>query len=605
MVYEFVVAMKDLVTPAAKTAGVSLQGLSSALVQAKNAGGESLSALANGFRSLASGNFPDTFRAIGHGVTDMLHGLDAVVPGLGTVLSTVGGVVFSLGGAFLDLAHKGMSMALSFGETKRQTLAMYDALGSGVSTGTDITAMIGALGAKLHMTGGYFKPWAKELLAMGHTTLPDLRRELVAAASAQALMGESAGTAYVGIVDRINVAKDAMGKMKLDARLERQLKGVGVSLVDIARELGTTEAKLKGGSIAADQFGDALRTAVTKKGKGPLEAFGSSLEGIGNDFSRFWKSAFAAVDTKPLLNALRDMVSGLGGSKDATSGLTSALNAFFQFAAKAIPWVVFAIWDVVDSVLELAVAFKTGGSTGSAALDMIVASVKAIGTVIDVVKVSVEMLGKALEPIVWAFEKLGALSKLPDLFSGDEGKIAKALDVPGPTVAMPDQQAIAVAAGKSFTDGVASGIRDGEGDVALATTELGKRMRESLQRVLDAHSPSRVSMALGVNVSEGFALGIRQQTPEATIAGAELGRDAVTSVREYGSPSFTQPVFAQSGTPSGSDAGRATPSSSSSTTVQAGPFYISIDGAGKTALEITEEMISTVFERLALSQGGG
>lgn len=600
MIYEFAVAMKDMVTPGAKSAKGGIEQLTSALTQAKNIGAEAISGLTSGLGAVARGDFPSVFRSIGSGVGDMLNTVNLAVPGLGSLLSGLSGVVFGIGGALLDLAQKGMGMVLTFSEAKEKTIALYDALADGQATGKAVAGMIGELARATHKTGGDFKPFAKELMAMGHRTLPDLRQELLAVASAQALMGDEAGAAYMNMAKKIEIAVESGGKLKMSSKsLGRDLTAMGLSLGDVADGMKMTGAELakalKAGTLEADKFGEVIRRTVTEKGKGALDRFGHSLEGIGNDFSRFWKKAFADADPSPFLNTLREMVAGLGGGKDATKSLTGALNAFFKFAAKAVPWVVFGIWDLVDSVLEVAVAFKTGGSTGNQALDMIVANLKMVGfwisQIVDGLKTMGDLMG-GLKDV----GKTGVLGPVGLILGGDDDvklgdAVTKAMQAAQQAANAANAQAPAV--GKGFTDGVAQGLKSGEGPVAEATKELGKKMVSTLKNELQVKSPSRVMMGVGLQTARGFALGVQQGAPLAASMASSMGRATASA-------SFVAPTFPSPGTAPGSDrSGGAR-----------GPItvhvHVHIDGsqsAKEIAEQITEEAMATVFEKLAATQG--
>lgn len=537
-------------------------------------------------------DFAGAISSVADKVSGAVQMVDMAVPGLGTALAAVTGIIGTVVSGLVGGIKSMMGFAMACAEGREKTLTLYNALADGQATGADVAKMIGDLGWKIGWTGGMLKPFAKELMAMGHRTLPDLRRELVAVASAQALMGEGGGAAYMGLATKIEAAVESGNKLKVSSKqLGRALAEIGLSVGDVADKMGTTGEKLakalKAGTVEADKFGEAVRQVVTSKGKGALENFRNSLEGIGNRFHTVISRLFAKVDVKPFLVALNEIVDAFGLSTKSGQGMVSTLNGFFVFAGDAVKWLTLAFLDFAIFVLGAIVSIKeffSEAGAGSTVIDMITASFMAMQTV-------VEAVGMALEPVVWAIKEITSIGAKVPKTAPISKKVDRDMSASIDAMSMADMGVPTMApsgaeGGKAFSTGIAEGVRSGQGEVSDAVKNMGKKMGKDLKESLDAHSPSRVTMAIGGMFSQGFARGIRGDVSAATSA-----------VRDLTNASVSEGVNAR-GTNAGSDrSGRGGP-------VQIGPFYIQ-GGDERRAREIAEEVVAVTFERLALTQGVG
>lgn len=541
-------------------------------------------------RQLFSLDFAGAITGVADKVAGAMQMVDMAVPGLGTALAALTGVIGTVVGGIVGGIKSLMGFAMACAEGRERTITLYNALADGQATGEEVAGMIGKLADKIGWTGGMLKPFAKELMAMGHRTLPDLRRELVAVASAQALMGEEGGGAYMALAKKIEIAVEGGNKLKLSSKaLGRELASVGLSLGDVAGVMGMSGEKLakalKAGTVEADKVGEAIRNTVTQKGKGALEQFRNSLDGIGNRFHTLISRLFSKVDVKPFLNALNEIVDAFGLSTKSGQGMVSTLNGFFVFAGDAVKWLTLAFLDFAIFILGGIVAVKrffSEAGTGSAIIDGITASFKAMQTV-------VELVAAALEPVVWAIKEISSIGADVPKTAPISRKTEKSMQASIDAMSLEDMgvpTSSGEEGGKAFTGGVAEGVRSGQGEVANEVKAMGKKMGKDLKDSLDAHSPSRVTMAIGGMFSQGFARGIRGDVPSATSA-----------VRDLTNASVDEGVNAR-GTNAGSDrGGRGQP-------LQIGPFYIN-GGDERRAREIAEEVVALTFERLELSQGVG
>ena len=90
-------------------------------------------------------------------------------------------------------------------------------------------------------------------------------------------------------------------------------------------------------------------------------------------------------------------------------------------------------------------------------------------------------------------------------FSGLSGILSSALSGVGSGLSLSDQ---GVSIGKSMTDGLAKGIRDGKSQVIKAAAEVATAAIREAKNKLEVHSPSRVFAEIGRMNDEGLAKGM-------------------------------------------------------------------------------------------------
>ncbi len=140
----------------------------------------------------------------------------------------------------------------------------------------------------------------------------------------------------------------------------------------------------------------------------------------------------------------------------------------------------------------------------------------------------------------------------------------------------------AATAAYDFVAGLVDGIANGAGAVIGAVKGLGEAALGAMAGIFDSHSPSKVMLSMGQHDIAG-ALG----------TGIEAGTDDV-----HGAASGMAGA-AVKGASSGGDAGGGGGAGKSTNIV----VNVQIDGAGHSAQEITEIMVSQTFQRIALESG--
>jgi phage-related protein len=585
---------------ALESAGKAMGGLSKATFDAANAMavgkasiGEAISGIKNSFSSLAEGDVKGAVAGLTDSIAGMAKMLDLVVPGLGEAAAVVIQIAGGLVGITVGLIKSGADFAIASTQAKTQMLAMFDALGNGKITGEEVDDMLDGLSAKLGQTKDVMVPLVKEFAAMGITSKDALEKMTTAALSAKALVGgaDSGAQAFEKLSKKIQLASETGQGLKIPLKGLGSLAEMGLTVDDVAKKMGVSAAELAGqlkaGTANATKFGDALQDALIEKGAGPLEKMGLGLANLKSMFQQYIGDMFEDMskDIEPFMTEVKSLFS-IFDSKSKPSGdaLKQGIGAFFKqvFAAatKVVPMVKHFLLDIIIYGLKAYIAIKPiigaikefassaeGAKTISFVLSSLWEVLKVVGTSILVV---VGLMGAmwaamiAVSVAVWtavgAF--LGFVSEAGGALAGWVSSAATAA--------------------YDFIAGLVGGIGKGAGQVVDAVKDLASSATDSFKSALGIHSPSKVMMGLGVSTGAGVAEGIDSTADDVHGASSGLANAAVKGVSD------------------GSDAptSNSGPKAGANITVQ-----VTIDGAGKSAQEITEAMVASVFERYALAAG--
>jgi hypothetical protein len=359
---------------------------------------------------LKSGEAKEAVSGLAEGMAGLVSTLDLVVPGLGQVASAA----VKAGGAFaamtVGVIQAGVEMALEVTAVNDKLTQTFQALGQqGPESGRKTVAFLDQLSSKLPQSREQLAQWTKQYEALGITDFGQLRQQLLATASAQAIMGDQGAAAYQKITERVNLAVEAHSGLKLAEKSLKALYGAGVNVTDIAGKMGVSvkqlEVGLKAGTVDAQAFGNALSETLVKKGKGPLEAMGDELGTLKTKGLETLGHLFDGVDTKPLLAAIKNVI-GLGDlgtptGKSLKGGITDGLNGIIELLAKTITRA-----EII--FLNLGAAALRTGITVKGAFQSAVIGVQILG------EVAKTMSG----PFVLAYEAAKALFGLLDSHAG-------------------------------------------------------------------------------------------------------------------------------------------------------------------------------------------
>lgn len=497
----------------------------------------------------------DSAGAMSKSVGGLVSQFGELVPGIGAAVAAVGAAAAALGGGAalvvgtISKVADGVEQSnLLFAKFGAPTIAMFDDLGKQVGK-----------------TREQLGDMATQFRAMGITDVPALKQALLAASSAEAMMGQQGVSALQSLMSKVELAKQAHTGLKLEARgLGKQLADAGVSLDEVAAKMGETgpqlAAQLKAGTVSAQKFGDALQQAVIEKGAGPLGE-------LANSFGAMWEQA-----KQTLFTSIFDP--GTDSGKALRFMIDKIKDAFVVLGQKAIPIVRMAILQLIIWGLKFYIMVKSNWGTISFILKGIgvaLLAVVAVVTVLAGIAALPFLLMAAAGAAVWAL--IGGLIAV-------WGNLAAAVVgfVSGAAKALTDWVSSAVDIAEAFVDGLVTGIKNGVAKVVGAVTDLGAKAKGALKGLLGISSPSKVMMELGAHTAGGFAAGISAGSGQVEGAAGTMAAAATPTASKGGSSA-----------------------SSGSLSVDVGGIHI--DGAGKNAEAIAEELVATLFERIALARG--
>ena len=476
------------------------------------------------------------------GVMDVLKGgIGALGPEAelaATLFKVEAAATIGLAAAFVSLSVAGLGLAEHVQQLRHESIAAFDALGEGKTTGEEVYSMLGKLSDSIGIARSDLIPLTKQFMAMGITSVDALQAMTTAALSAQALMGSpAAADAYANLEQKIQAAAMATGKLKLEGKAIKGLADMGVNLSDVAGELGMkTEAlaaKLKAGAENADEFGDALTNALIKKGKDPLAVLGASTEQMTKKLREDFGAMFADIDMKAVMVGVRELLKIF--EKSTASGqamkmiITASFNAIAKVAAavfplirwmllnvliiglKAFTWVAPAIgWIVglyrwVSSFVDIMATAKVVIEIVAIAAAVLAAIigvvlVVAIGIIMGMVMSVIGIYLVFIGVIVVVIAAIGWLiGQLGDLWSALGNLGSEALSAAG-----------------DFIQGLINGITSGAGAVIDSVKSLGSSIVDAAKSALGISSPSKVFHAIGRFTTEGMAGGLDAGAPHVT-----------------------------------------------------------------------------------------
>ncbi len=560
---------------------------------AMNVGKETIAAAIGGikksFSALASGDIQGAIAGVTESVAGMAKMLDMVVPGLGQAVSTIITLAGGLAGAFAGLVKQGMAFAIEASEGKQAMLGLLGAMGDGVTTGAQYEEMIDGLKNKYGIAKDSLVGWTKELQAMGRTDVGQIEDDLLAIASAEAIV-KGGGAALIDWTKKIEMAVQAGGKIKIATKALKDLGATGANVGDVAKQMGMSvedlTKALDKGEVNAVKFGDALKESIQKKGAGPLAKMSASLPNLKKLLEESIGDLFEDIDVGPFLAQVKSLFEIFGQGKASgnalKTGVQGAFQGIFDAATKVVPYIKHFLLDLVILGLKAYIGLKP-----------VIQFLKELSQkqeVIDGFKAALIMMGVAIAVsmapllavvaiVVLLIATLGALAAMGAMTTAAVVKFGvDVFNTLGGYIAQ------AKAWGNDFINGIISGL--GIGPIIAAVTNVANAAKDTFKSVLGIASPSKVMALQGGFVAEGVAEGIDGGAPAVGSASANLAK-ATTGGFSDGAD----------GAPGAAGAS----SSGGGITVEA---TIQIMGGDKqTMAELTEEGISLLFEKIALQQG--
>lgn len=530
--------------------------------------------------AIVSGDVGGAIVGLGDALAGVAGLLDLVVPGLGQAVGTIIKIGAGVAGLAASLVQAGMMFAIEAAAGKEAFIGMAAAMLGSRDAGEKVDEMLDDLAKKSGIAKDTLEPLTANFIKLGITSKDALEKATLAAISAEAIAkGGAAG--FENLFKKVQLAAQTTGTIKIDNKLIKGLAESGLTVDDLAKGLGTTADKLKDSTVDAKKLGDAMQDALIKKGAGPLENMGLTLDNMKKQFMGFLADMFEDIDVKPLLKEVKALFGIFDTGQASGATLKSGIQAFFQktfdIAAKLVPVVKHLAEDLIIMGLQAYIALKPAVKALNDAYTAVggnTEAMKQLSAVWDIVKPLIVFVAVSLGLVVAAFgfvvigimQTIAALTWLGGVFASIYSTLGT-------------WASGAVQIATDFVMGLVNGITAGAQWVIDAVKGLATGALGAFKSVLGIASPSKVMLEMGMQTGAGFA------------GGMDLSANDV-----YGSAASLSGA-ATAGVASGGDAAGA---SSSTTNAPSISVVIQMSGDGKGALEITEEMVAAVWERYAL-----
>lgn len=481
----------------------------------------------------------------------------------------------AIAGAGLYLAK----LTIEASESKQEMLTLFDTLSDGKKSAVEIEGVIDGLKSKFGISKDSMIGWSTALLQAG-TSSDQLEGKLISLAQANAINQKGGADAYLAMAAKLDVLAETGKKLVIPAKGLAKLAEIGVNVSEVAKAMGVSSEELgkqltKGG-VDAKLFGEAIDKALGAKGPKALERMASSSKNIGKLLKESISDIFEDVDVGPFMAQVKSLFDIFGQGTESGKALKSGLGGGMQFlfnkATELIPiikrmFLQFAIYalEAYIAMVPLYDKLVAFGKTQEAAilLDAMGMALKAVaiqaGVAVGIVALVTGIIGIATAQFGLFMVAVEAVKQT--LISWSLG---------------------ATQAADEFVVGLINGITGGIPKFIQSIKSLANAGLVAWDTITDSHSPSEAMRTRGGFLGEGAALGVEDSSARVEGASAAMGASVLDSAVSVGSSGQTASAPAASG---------------------AVQVFVQIDGAGKSAMDITEEMITLVWERMAARQG--
>lgn len=505
---------------------------------------------------------------------------------LHAVIATTVGALFSMAEAAIDVVQQRAAL-----------LATFSALGGGAAQGAKTLAIVDQLGISLPFATEKVGEWAKSLQSAGFQGAA-LKSAIGAVAAATALMGESGGAAAEKMLKQLAEGGQAATKMlkqiqEGSPKSARLLADMGLRIEDVAKAAGMSVKQFKAAHLGAEAMAKAVEKALAKKGAGPLEAMATTFpvmlakvkEGLLSTFEKLGPAV------KPFMKAVKSLFGEFSKGSPLIKTLQKVVTVVFTVL---FGWATRAVKAIHGIFTWLMASGKSSNFFGSA-IKLLKGAWTGVVTVFSTVKAAMSPILDLLKKI---FSNAMVLSGIKTIFTLIAGAITVVIVlvaavlggiamiagvVAGAVGALIGLGAAALGAASDFIDGIINGITGGTGGVVEAVSNLASSALAAFKSILGIASPSKVMAKMGGHFTAGAAQGIDAGAPKVEASASKVGGAAA------------------GGASKGMGGGKGGGGKGASVTFEKGA--IQIDGAGKSAMEITEEMLAVVFERIAAARG--
>lgn len=502
-------------------------------------------------------------------------------------------------------------------QSKQAAETMFDAMAGDTEKGHELFDMMENLATQIPQTKDQLAAWSRDYMAMGVLDTKALRADLLATASASALMGESGAEAFGMLEKKITESVATTGKLKLSEKQLSSLAQTGVNVVDVATQMGVSakdlQAKLKAGTVSADAFGNALNAALIAKGAGPLDRLAGSLGALQAKFKEAIGDIFEDVDISPFVDAMKSVLQIFTQSSASGKVMKGVLGGFFtqffKWAGQATLMAKHFFLDMIIFGLKAYIAIKpwipllkmvgevivvAGLAFALSFTPAILGAVAALGVLVAEAAIAAApfvAIGLAVVGVYEAFKNWGAIKSVLSNTAKAIGTwvvdTAKRFDD-----FAADLFTRAVDAGSHMVSGLVAGLANGASSIVGAVKGLANKAIGTFKGALGIASPSREFMKLGDFTAKGFSIGVTAANDNVRGATMGLARAATDGAQRGAAQAATPAPAAAPSTPAPAGGG---------VIVNVASGAIVINGAQGDANDLTEHAVSLIFEKIALT----
>ena len=491
--------------------------------------------------------------------------------------------------AFVVGVGKAIATVAELAQQQRALENTFTALGRGTTSGKQMAAMFDELGKVLPASRSQMAEWNKAMMQGGITDMPRLMQATKAAAAVSAIFGDESGKAgdkIVGLVVDINKAiktRTGIGD------LAESLKGTGISAEEVAAKMGIGVRQLNmmaASGLQLNKIGNTIQDALIRKGAGPMRDMMSTWTTVSTKMKDSAAKLFSGITETRGFKAFSEQLVRLLGAFDGQAGrtkgkVTTAFDAIFMVASKLVEEISLGFLRAEIAMLQFEIAIAPlvkGMSSANDAMDRFNKHATASTSLMKGLKL---LLGAVVGSLL--------LMSAPFVIAGAAiAAVGVALTwLLGQFVLAGEYIAASfggwVDAGADMIKGLIKGIKNGAKAVKEAVVGLAGDALTAFKDTLGIKSPSRVFAQFGAQTTAGFAVGVRQSAPAAMAATSDMASKATEGGK----------VAVESAkAPSGRGGGLV---------VNVGG--ITIQGGGGGSVDLLEEAVVSLFERVALTQG--
>ena len=398
--------------------------------------------------------------------------------------TTQAALTFQLGSA--EAAQKTMGflagISRATGQDRRTVTEQFSKLvGSGLTTGE--SQQLVQLAASLKVASGGQDIGVEKL---GDALLSLKRNEALSVEKSFAGLLAAGGQnrVYEALAKQLNIKSAGLDPVAVKRLVDQRLAGADGGMGLRGQKAVDVFAKVNLEVAGEKAFGGLQQAFQAKTVTGAIDLIQQRIRGLFDD-------ANASPLATRLLGILNRVATALDPASDSGKQLMATLDGLIAGAAD--------LWDVASPLVEaLGQGFGTGFSEALAIVQKLTASMGGGKSSVDGFAEALRTIGTVLGYVVVGVGS--ALAVLGYLEAKVAGLGAAILGAAG-------------SIGVALVDGIANGVDSAKAKLVARLESLAQLLPDSVRKLLQIKSPSRVMMKLGAYSAEGFAQGVERGGP--------------------------------------------------------------------------------------------